>query len=370
MVKINKNFVLCFFVIVIFIVGCSPPTSSGEKGSEFRKGTDGLIVKFLSGAPPSKMYADEDTLKIIVSIEVWNKGAYPDPVEEGRMELWKTDKEDDVILISGFDPNIINKWEFESAEAGKINKYPYFLLEDKADILEGKNINNPGGGYDLLEFVGTADLKNMEADKYTPNFLVTACYDYKTKASPNVCVDPRPFSTVDERKVCEIKDISLSSQGAPVAITQVEVQALSNSLQFKIHFKNVGKGDVIATDVLKRCSGKDKKEDIAHGGVLKKSDIDLVKVVRVQMGDDVYRWDTGGSKLDCDAPVSVQGYGKEQKHRSYARLINDKGFIVCNLKDYKDDVSSAYSTPLYIELAYGYRDTISKSVEIVKVPKS
>lgn len=357
MVRINKNLVLALFVLVILIVGCRPPTSSSTgEGSIYRKGTGGLVINFLSGAPPSKMFVDSPyTVEIPISIEVWNKGAYPGLTEdEGRMQLWKTDKDDDVIFISGFDHNLITDWNVDGNSAELIGgKYPYVLLEDKVEVLEGKNINNPEGGYDLLEFIGALDLGSIYIDKYNPSFLVTACYDYKTKAEPNVCIDPRPFSAVNERKACEIKDISLTNQGAPVAITKVEVQALSNSMQFRIHFKNVGKGSVIATDVLKRCSGKDGK------GNLKKSDMDLVKVIKVEVGD---------MPLECGKPVSVRGY-EGQQHKGYARLVNGQGFVVCNLDNYKDDVDSAYTTPLYVELAYGYKETILKTVEIIKVPE-
>ena len=372
MIKKNKNLIL--FILVILIVGCRPPTSSSDYASSYRKGTDGLIVNFLSGAPPDKIYVDGDDsgrykVEIPISIEVRNKGAYP--TSEDENDLWKTDKDDDVIFISGFDPEIISNWEIEGEkiEGERLinEKHPFILLEDERSTLEGKNINNPKGGYDLFEFTGTVDLSYLNIEEYTPNFLVTSCYDYETKASPNVCIDPRPFTTVKERKVCNIQDVSLSNQGAPVAITKIEERALSNSIQFKIHFKNVGKGDVIATDVLKRCSGRDKAEDV-NKGELKKSDMDLIKVIKVQIGKEFYKWNGKSGSLDCDAPVSARGYGG-QEHKGYARVLNKEGFIVCNLKDYKENVESAYTTPLYIEILYGYRDTISKSVEIIKVPK-
>lgn len=347
--KINKNAILVLF-LVILIVGCSPPTAESKEKDVYRSGTQGLVMNFLEGAPQKKMYVDAPytDIEIPVSIEVRNKGAYPTSDDMGE-SLWETDKDDDVIFISGFDPNIISGWKIADEDAELIANYPYILLRDRIETLEGKSINNPEGGYDLLEFIGKIDLSDLDIEKYTPTFLVTACYDYKTKASPNVCIDPRPFTTVKERKVCEIHDISLSNQGAPIAITKVESQALSNSIQFKIRFKNVGKGDVIATDLLARCSGKEET------GKLEKRHMDLVKIAKVEIA---------GEELNCGNLLSVEDHG------GYARLFNNEGFVVCNLENYKENVDTAYITLLDIELAYGYRDAISKEVEIVKVPEA
>lgn len=335
----NKNFILVLFVLVL-IVGCRPPTSGGTGGtSSYRTGAEGLVMNFIPGAPQSKMYADEDDVEIPISIEVRNKGAYPTPSDSG----WEGNS---VIFIGGYDKNIIDSWKLGDDELGDT---PIVRLDKKTDVLEGKSINNPEGGYDLLEFTGTASFSDIDADKYTPNFLVTACYEYKTRANPNVCIDPRPFSTVNERKVCSIQDVSLTNQGAPVAVTKVESKALSNSIQFKIHFKNVGKGEVIAIDNLEKCSPSKEK--------LEKSEMDLVKIKEVKVG-------SSSIKDKCGQLLSVGG------QEGYARLINNQGFIVCNLKVDKDEVKSAYTTPLYVELSYGYRSVISKAVEIIKVPES
>jgi hypothetical protein len=347
----NKNFAIVF-VILALIAGCRPPTS-GTSDSSAISGTDGLVMNFLAGAPPSKMYV-EDEAEIPISIEIRNKGTYPAPKDKGK-SLWETAMDDDVVFISGFDTALISEWRVNGENVN--GKYPGVKLSKLAEALEGRSSTNPEGGYELLEFVGTLDLNNINIEKYSPNFLVTACYDYETRAEPNVCIDPEPFSVANVRKVCEISDITLSSQGAPVAITKVEVQPLSNSIQFKIHFKNAGKGDVIATDVLKKCSE----------GNLKKSDMDSVKLIRVQIGDEEYYWKRNSENLRCDATASARDNGQEYK--GYVRLINGEGFVVCTLKNYKGDVQSAYTTPMYIEIAYGYRNTISKSVEIIKVPK-
>lgn len=378
--KICKK-ILILLVVITLITGCRPPTSEGS-GSEYRSGTKGLTMNFLSGAPPSTIYIDKGannkyTQEIPITIEVYNKGSYPIISDTSSntdvKNFWTgTWRNDDVIYISGFDNKIISKWEIGSKDlkqqGSEGTDYPAINLGDRMKNLYGKQINNPDGGYDILEFTGTVDLSNLMLEKYEPTFLVTACYDYMTRASPNICIDPDPFSTVKEDKVCTISDTTLKDQGAPVAITKIEQKALSNSMQFKIYFKNVGGGDVIATDVLKRCSGQ--TTDTSDGetvGKLSRKDMDVVKVKAVMLrGNEKDNLKCVGDYID------IEKYDGKMEG-SYARLINNEGSILCNLPEYKKDSTKkeyreAFETPLYIELLYGYRNTISKKVEIIKVP--
>lgn len=357
MVKKNIKLFLVLLITLILLVGCRPPTSQSNSNSKYSSGTKGVNINFLPGTPPKEVYSEypHSDIEIPISIEIKNQGNYPTSEDDklGQMNLWLTDKHDDLIYISGYDPNLFFDWEIEDDDADLLdNKYPVIHFEDRIDNLEGRSINNPNGGYDLIEFITSADLSGIKGDKYSPNFLVTLCYDYKTKATSNVCLDPRPFSTVKENKVCNIQDTTLTNQAAPVAVTKVEQKALSNSMQFKIHFRNVGGGDLIALDVLKRCSG----QEIYARSELKNNDMNLVKVLDVKVGEESIR-------DNCNQLVKVA------ENTGYARLINNEGFIVCTLKDYKENSDSAYITTIYVELGYGYRNTISKKVDIVLVPE-
>lgn len=351
----KRIYIVGLLLLIVVFAGCRPPTSSGSGSSGGRSGTTGLSMSFLNGAPPKEIYADYpyDNVEVPITVEIKNLGHYPVPEDDrdGTENLWR-EGNDDVIIITGFDTNIISDWLVggESAEITD-NGYPYVSLSDKIEVLEGKSDNNPGGGYDLLEFTGQANLQNAIMDLYTPSFLVTACYDYVTKTSAEVCIDPRPYSTIDERKICSIGDISLSSQGAPIAITKIEPKALSNSIQYKIHFKNSGGGDVIATDMLSKCSGVNDEEKLTR------NDLNLVKVMDVRIG--------GNSILD-DCTQLLEAGGSS----GYARLLNNAGFVICNYRYDKDLIDAAYTTPIFVELGYGYRTSIQKSVDIHIVQQS
>ena len=50
-----------------------------------------------------------------------------------------------------------------------------------------------------------------------------------------VCIDPDPYSVVQEQKVCNIGDVSVSGgQGAPIAVTRIEEEVGSDKIYFRI----------------------------------------------------------------------------------------------------------------------------------------
>ena len=319
-------------LIVLSLIGCKSLTAKkGAKPSESFIGTEGIVMNFLANSPPDKIVADAFQLEVPITIEVRNRGIFPSP-EEGTFDRWK---EEDIIFVSGYDPILFYEWKVD----GRIED-PVASIRRKT--LDGKSAFNPEGGYDTIEFTGTLDAGSIKIDKFGPSFLVTACYHYFTRANPTICIDPDPFSLSNEKKVCQVGSIALSSQGAPIAVTKVEEEVLKNSIQFKIYFKNVGKGEVIKSESLNKCSPKNKD-------ALDRKDMDLIKISDVKVSFE-----------------SIKGSCKPTE-QGYARLFNTEGFVICSMPK-MNDIKTAYNTPLFIELEYGYRTSISKSVEIINIP--
>lgn len=318
-------------ILLLALVGCNLlPTA--KRGSEAFTGTEGIVMNFLPNRPPDKIIADATQLEIPIMIEVRNRGAFPSS-EERAFDRWN---ENDIIFVSGFDPILFLDWKVDD----RSEDTPKALIGRRS--LDGKGPLNPEGGYDTIEFVGTLYVDNLKIDRFKPSFLVTACYHYFTRANPTICIDPEPYSLTGEKKVCQVEDITLSSQGAPIAITKVEEEILKESIQFRIHFKNLGNGEVIKLDSLNKCS-PDSDE------ILDRKDIDLVKISNVRV--------SGGSITGSCKPTD----------QGYVRLFENEGFVICSMPK-RDDVKTAYNTPLFIELEYGYRTSISKTVEIINVP--
>lgn len=314
-----------FILLLILISGCKGKKDAKQAIENVRTGSEGIAVSFLKNNPPDVIHVEsggDNTIKVVLQLN--NKGAYPQPNEAGNGKIY----------LSGFDRDII-KFNDNSKDLGNL-------------ALEGKSTINPNGGIDFVTFNGIIEYESLNVDKYEPTLLATACYLYHTVAGPQVCIDPDPYSTITQKKVCEIKDTSLSNQGAPVAVTKIVEEALATKTQFKITIKNVGSGDVIKRDSGEKC---DPTGDIK----LEREDINKVYVREVKIGNKDL------SASDC----------KPFAEDKFIRLINGEGSIICELakSDYGAS-NTAYTTPLKIELSYFYKNTAERKLQIKKESSS
>ncbi|MBA3064697.1 hypothetical protein FP803_04640 [Candidatus Woesearchaeota archaeon] len=315
----RKIILMVIIFLLFFSFGCTPKTE--ETGVDYRTGTQGIVMNFMADMPPAKMY---DSMPIDLVVEIKNKGAYPQP---NPLTGWAINvispnaKGIGTLYLSGFDTAFI------------------MGMPQSMSIpsLEGKNIYNSEGGYDVVSFRGNIiDFDSRNIDSYNANFLVTSCYNYETIASQTVCIDPEPYSTKQKTRVCTIPpSYSLSGgQGAPVAVTKVEETVLSNKIQFKIYIKNLGDGEVIDKNRL---------------------NIDCPYSLDYTNLDKVY------------VSGRVSGYSLSCRPNNPIMLINGIGSVICTVP--KPTMSrSAYTTPLQVNLEYGYSSSIQKSVEILNTP--
>ena len=333
MIKLKKNLVLALFLMLLISVsGCSGKKDVKKSLEEIRTGTEGISLSFLPNNPPATIHvADADTVFDVV-LELKNRGAYPQPDEDKKQQV--------AVYLSGYDRSILN------------------LVVNQEDVnrlstsLEGKSNVNIIGGTDIVSFKGTITGNNLKVEKYEPTLLATACYQYFTTAGPSVCIDPDPYSTLIQKKVCEVNDISLSSQGAPIAVTSIGEEAFQDKTQFKISIKNVGSGDVIKKEavIANKC------DPIAQDKI-GRDDVDKVYLEEVTIG---------GTELECSpfADGSVKG------NKGNIRLINGEAYVVCELIKQGYDAyrisKTSFTTPLNIKLAYGYRTTAQRSLQIKK----
>ena len=354
MANFKKVFLATLLLILLASAACSVknPFSNKDntkktKTEELRTGTDGIKIRFLPNNPPAAVFVGENLQnKVDIAVELVNKGVYPQPEERQTI----TGK----LYLSGYDKNII---KFDTT-----NQQPFFDLS-KTTALYGKTLINSEGGSEVATFSPQVDKDRLKVDKYEPIFLATLCYQYKTIAGPSVCIDPDPYPTIKQKKVCEVNDITLTSQGAPIAVTKIEEKALSEKTQFMITVKNVGGGDVLrvgsgtsqaqgtaAAPSQQSGSTIDKCDPFGNSKLIKE-DIDKVYVEGITIGDQFLQcWPFAESNAKSD--------------KGHIRLQNGEGSIICELlKDYGTGTagypggSTAYTTPLKIELSYAYKTT-------------
>jgi hypothetical protein len=203
---------------------------------------------------------------------------------------------------------------------------------------------NPTGGEAVVDFSFTVVSKNLNQGKYTPKLLANTCYHYETRANPEVCIQPDMLKATLSKSapVCRPSDISLGTQGAPVAVKKIEQTTLPNEIQFKITIQNVGKGEIV--DPTASCTTLGSSQ-------LTRQQLDRVVVKSIKVGE---------KELQCRPLDSSK----------IMRLIDGVGYIICTLPLTDAKNTPSYVTPLAIHLAYDYKQSIEKQITINKITSS
>lgn len=303
----KKRVMLLVLVILLVLTGCNSITNkkSSQDGTgilvdDVYKGTQGVYMNFITDRPPSRIY---DKQNAFLTVELLNKGAY---------------ETDGKLFLTGYDPNIVRGVD-NSKEFGP---------------LEGKTKYNLNGGFNRIDFESRSIDIPEGTDSYKPRFLVSMCYQYKTLANAQVCVDPKLYDINVEQKSCQVRDVSMGGgQGGPVAVSAVRVDTIQNKAIFKIEIVNSGKGKVARYE---ECPFE-----------LEWEDLDTVQ----------YR-----------VTLSGQAPEKPCSPQDKVRLDSSgRATVFCTFR-VPEEKTLSYQTLLRVELDYGYMDSIYKDVEIIKSP--
>ncbi len=310
--------VLILLASIMLITSCTGGVSAGQRPVDtaaalkiVQTGSQGVEIKFLQNSPPPVVY---DQNELVALVEVNNKGNFN--LEGG----------DCFIQVSGFDPNIL-KGGFGAARS----------CAENAGVLEGKNVYNLDGGTNQLEFKSSNIALPQGVFDYNPILNFVSCYIYRTTANPSVCLDPLFYQVTAEQKTCIPKDVGMGGgQGGPVGISYVGIDMIGGKAVFEINVQNFGTGRVLSPYV-----------DIHNCG---QSSVEYTDLDKVE-----YYVTLSGVALNC----------KPMDHM--VRLNNNMGKIVCT-----GDLpsSSAYETPLTVDLNYGYIQSWTKPIKIVRTPGS
>ena len=286
MKAVNLLIIGMFVFVLVGCTGGQDPSKIPVK-IEFNKGTEGLQINLLKGLPPPSILEKSE---FEIGIELTNKGS-------GDIDVGQ-------ILIVGLDPKYT-----------AIDKtYAFFSLP-------GKSFDYPEGGYELVTFRARNVWFPLGRKQLDIPFTIIADYDYETKGSAEVCINPDIYGFVKTEEIgCETKDVSVSGgQGAPLAMTLIEPgisiypESQSLRVRFGIYIENKGSGEVL--------------EEI-----------------------DINRAALGSKRMRC----------------SDLRKENDrKWFTSCTITLQQTPV--AFISPLSISFSYTYREKIDKKVTIKSI---
>lgn len=284
------NFIL-IILFLLFLVSCS-----NQYSKDYSTGTEGIRIEMLD-INKGDRFIQGQNLNLV--LEISNQGRYDEPMGH--------------IAISGYDPSAI------------------FFSEPRKELpmLLAKNQYTDGESK-IIKLEELQPLKVPYGSSYKTNIMITACYNYQTKATLPVCIIPNMDEYVKGTSTCKIEPTSLSTQGAPVAVTYIEPSMSNEQLQFLIHIANVGKGVIIKEDHLNDCP----------------TNIGLTDI----------------DELVIEARISALGYA-ECTNNGRVKLIDGKGVALCYLP--KGFGTYSYTTEMEIVLNYGYSTSINKQIEVI-----
>jgi len=310
-VPLKKSKMRCFkllaalLAVLLFLSACAGigTTKNVETVGETHIGTQGIYFDFLPNYPPPIIYLSGQDTGTNIVLDVKNLGSFTTSV---------------YFFLSGFDPSIV-----------KLSEATHVI-----GTIEGKSPTNPEGGYAQVQFptYGTLNVnmpKNI--DVYPMTIQATACYDYETKASIPVCVDPNPYSPITQKACIPHGAAVAGGQGAPVAITSVEQESLKGKTIFKIHISNTGGGQVYEKGNTQLCTKLpyDKFNKITY------------------------------------SPFKLGGAAGQCTPASPIRLSTGGTALITCVFNVAGDL--AYTTTLDADLMYGYMFSRQRSVQIKKI---
>lgn len=321
---------------MLLLVGCTPQDEGNAPRTleEFRHGTQGLDIEFLESAPPKKVMA-ETPFEIIP--RVMNKGAYDSDSSYVTLTLEK-----DYVDVTGQD--CVKKPEEE------FNK----CYTQLPGIIKGRGIVSPNGGNKILDSFNVASKKvGAQTSKFESTALLSVCYEYETKLSGDVCIDPDIYNKGIAEKVCEMNELTYSNQGAPIAIKSIKTNIIpaEDGLvkpEFIIEVENVGKGNALSYKKTKDACTEKSMDREDSWNIVTLNQFSVGSLIAVSPKNDGIN--ANEKKLTC---------------KNFDRkLTQNKATFVCTFANAIKRDDPAFSTQFEIWLKYGYMKSISKTIEI------
>jgi hypothetical protein len=405
-----KLIMIFMCLIIIFICGCNrdPGFKYPITNKEYQVGTKGLTFEFIDNAPPKNAF--EDTT-FEIATDIWNKGAYAvtegylnaivdntymcilksdgtcagiSPTQQTLIDKISVEKTKRTTLLKN--KEVINNEKYIDSDTDEINRVKINDINSQLNILDsqinslenqlliinsditqnimgklpggdftGRNIYYPEGTSRHIVFKALAKKLDLLSAQHTSPIILNTCYNYYTELPQDLCIDPSPNSEFE--KVCEVKDITLSDQGAPIAITKIETRILPKNddveIQFLIYIKNKGTGEVLSRDKLKEACSAAK---------LKNEDWNKVILSEFGFSNNQYFYKFNQDK-DKKNTISCSP--------NPLRLVDGEDFIKCTVDNSKlsDDLKISKSTPSYISQAYmrfdyGYTESNTQNIII------
>lgn len=285
--------------LCLLLIACTGGTSTIQDPN-LRSGTRGVTAKFLD-SPQQILYANSPAG---ITYEIANEGAAL--VDEGIISIGV---EDALVELQG----------------DRVRTF----------ALQGKSTGYPTG--DKLLQSAQLHVKQLspQTTAATTTIALNVCYPYQTIADTSICLDTDTVG-LTAKKPCTSKAISLSSQGAPIAVTKIEPilvphEKANLDASFIITLQNSGNGQTYAAD--------------------KSAEACAAVSTGAQWNTATLQASIGDSQLTCD-PLKFE---------------NRQATVRCVLPGGLAKSAGTYTTTMTVQVNYGYTFTVSKQLQIKRL---
>jgi len=224
----SKKLLAIFVLITVLLSGCAP--KSKRSAQALPTGYEGVSVELLKNMPPENVWKGSS---FSIGLKLENNGLH--------------DIENGIIRISGFTKYLIE---------------PSYV--ERSFTLKGRDPYLPSGDLLIEEFqFRNIRFEGFEKEDFTETFYVEVVFDYSTKATANVCINPKVAEPIQSG--CPMLPVAFrQGQGAPVAVTRITPSVILEGdkriAQLLIEFEDKGKGSVNYVEVDGVYLGKEKME--------------------------------------------------------------------------------------------------------------
>jgi len=203
-----KRYVLFSLVLVmLFVAGCASSNTTGSVGAPYIGGTKGLEMKFTPGSPPNEVY-DNKNSEFSITVELRNVGEYDLDSNDGYVEIKGISADEFGVSPSHFKQNI--------------------------PAINGARKNSNGnvipGTLDIVSFENLAYQQDLTGNLNSNKIRAIACYNYKTRASADVCVKEDAFDGQQANSVCVLSGSKpVANSGGPLQVSSVTQNAVGKN---------------------------------------------------------------------------------------------------------------------------------------------
>lgn len=191
--------------LLLLLAACEP-----DEPPNYFIGSDGLVMEFIGSSPPDTVY-EQDEFNVLLKVS--NKGTFSlNSSHEGY--LFEEHDSSYLTLVS---------LNYESQYDQIRSSSDFQELSTLGIIhLEGKSPAYQTGQAEFFDYHYTTQKIIGQRENPSTSLRYRLCYPYQTIYTDEICVDKDIYDIDEAREVCNSQILSLSDQGAPIAVTKVE----------------------------------------------------------------------------------------------------------------------------------------------------